>query len=596
MNLGDESNGIMDASRVGLIRLYPALKNIISGKVYGYIDENGTFIIEPKYEEASDFNELGIAIVRENDLTGVIDSNGEYVIEPIYESISLFEEGRAVYVLDSNVGVMDERGNRITKKNYNYIGNFNEGRAVVSVTEKDESYYGYIDRDGNEVVPTKYLMADEFKGGVALVRVKNGEYALIDSAGKIINTYNYEYVSQYGDGLMVFSKSFGGPYGYLDKAGNVVIKPVYKSATGFEGGIAVVSTEEVYNFKYGAIDLSGKYVFTPVYSEIKYLKEGKVALGMPLGDEINIGSSIYAIGEVTGNTLTSFKYLAVGNYENGLAYASDSLFTFFIDDSGSIVKNLPRVEGSGELKIKDNIVLADIDYLPYYLSKNGEIIYKPNETIELSDKYSVTRIKDKPNINYLIYYPQVNEVSNKKVEKEINIKLKKMSYFKPIDGEGTTDNVDIEPDDVLKYNYYGDFSVNFFKKDLLVIDISGYYYFFYAAHGMPNKKTPSIDLVTGQFYSLGDLFEGGVDWIQEINKIIDNMIKTDKQYDYVFKDAFKGIKIDEGFYIDENNLYIYFPPYEIGPYAAGVVTFKIPFNEIENIINKEGNFYKAFNQ
>jgi hypothetical protein len=390
MNLREETNKVIDSKKAESIKLYPALKNSVSGKVYGYINENGTFIIEPKYESAYDFNEFGIAIVEENDLTGAINSKGEYVINPIYNSITPFKEGRAVYVLENNVGVIDEKGNVITKKNYNYIGEYNEGMSVVSVTEKNESYYGYIDRDGNEVVPTKYLMADEFKDGVALVRVKNGEYALIDKAGEVINTYNYEYVSQYGDGLMVFSKSFGGPYGYLNKAGNVVIKPVYKLATGFEGGIAVVSTEEIYNFKYGAIDLSGKYVFTPVYSEIKYLKEGKVALGMPLGDKNNIGSSIYAIGEVTGNTLTSFEYLAVGNYENGVAYASDSLFTFFIDGSGNIVKNLPRVKGSGELKIKDNIVLANIDYLPYYLSKNGEIIYKPNETIKLSYKYSVT--------------------------------------------------------------------------------------------------------------------------------------------------------------------------------------------------------------
>ena len=45
--------------------------------------------------------------------------------------------------------------------------------------------------------------------------------------------------------------------------------------------------------------------------------------------------------------------------------------------------------------------------------------------------------------------------------------------------------------------------------------------------------------------------------------------------------------------MDKNNLYL-FPPYEIAPYA-GFVTFKIPFTEIEGMINKEGNFYKSFN-
>ncbi|MDS0526906.1 WG repeat-containing protein [Clostridium sp. SHJSY1] len=577
------------------VKLYPALKNIISGKVYGYIDEKGTFIIEPKYKNAYDFNEYGIAIVEENDLTGAINFKGDYVINPIYESITPFKEGRAVYVLNNKVGVIDEKGNIITKKNYNYISEFNEGMAVVSITRNEESYYGYIDKDGNEIVSPKYLTANEFKDGVALVKIKENEYALIDKTGKVTNTYDYEYVSQYGDGLMVFTKSFDDSYGYINKEGKVVIKPVYKFATGFNGGIAVVSTEEPNNFKYGAINTNGKYIFTPIYSEIKYLGEGKVALGMPLGGENNISSSIFAIGDTTGKTLTNFEYLEVGNYENGVDYASDSLYTFFIDENGKKDKKLPTVKGSGELKIKDNIILANIDYSPYYLSKSGEIIYRPNETIELGNKYSITRIKYKPNINYLIYYPEVNEASNKKVENKINIKLKEMSYFKPNNSDGTISNTDIKTEDVLEYNYYGDFTVNFFKNSLLVIDISGYYYFFHAAHGMPYRKTPNIDLATGEFYELGDLFIGGVNWVGEINKIIDNMIKTDKQYDYVFPDTFKSIKADQDFYVDENNIYIYFPPYEIGPYAAGFVTFTIPFNEVDNIINKEGDFYKAFN-
>ena len=32
------------------------------------------------------------------------------------------------------------------------------------------------------------------------------------------------------------------------------------------------------------------------------------------------------------------------------------------------------------------------------------------------------------------------------------------------------------------------------------------------------------------------------------------------------------------------NLYIYFQPYDIGPYAAGFITFKIPLKLISDII------------
>ena len=69
--------------------------------------------------------------------------------------------------------------------------------------------------------------------------------------------------------------------------------------------------------------------------------------------------------------------------------------------------------------------------------------------------------------------------------------------------------------------------------------------------------------------------------------IIQKMIDKEPQYEYVYKDGFKGIDEGQNFYIDDNNLYIYFQPYDIGPYAAGFIIFKIPFSLIQDImVNK----------
>jgi hypothetical protein len=577
-------------------KLYTAMKNNIYGSSYGYIDHNGKFIIKPKYERADDFNEFQIAIVQEKNLTGAIDTRGEYVIKPIYDSINSFKGNRAVYLLDGSMGVMDQKGNAVTSKKYDFISDYAEERAVVGMNDSTGTYfYGYIDEDGNEIITPKFLQANDFIDGVALVKINEEKYGLIDKSGNIINTYNYGMVSQYGDGYMVFANSFEGPFGYINKEGQEVIKPLYKVAQGFKGGVAVVSSEDGYNGPYGLIDLKGKYVYQPIYSKINYLGEERVALGLPIGDDKFISISIYAIGDTTGKRFTDFKYLVVGDYNKELAYASDNQYTFFVDKSGNRKRGLPVVKGSGDLVLKDNIIFANIDYCPYYLTKEGTVIYKPNSTVRLSKKYSITKIKYKPNINYLIYNPKVNNAANKKVEKTINKKLIKMSYFKPLFEENVKEPYIVKPEDVLNYSYYGDFKVEFFKKNLLVLDLVGYYYPFGAAHGMPTKKTPSINLATGKFYTLGDLFMGGVYWVGELNKIIDNMIKTDPQYEYVYKDDFKGINEGQSFYIDEENVYIYFPPYEIGAYAAGFVTFKIPFEEIQGMINKRGEFYKSFN-
>jgi len=93
---------------------------------------------------------------------------------------------------------------------------------------------------------------------------------------------------------------------------------------------------------------------------------------------------------------------------------------------------------------------------------------------------------------------------------------------------------------------------------------------------MPTQVFPHIDLVSGQFYQLEDLFKEGSPYVVVLSKIIERQIKEDPKYSYVFPDAYQGIRKNQPFYVGRNALYIYFEPYEIAPYAAGFVTFRIP--------------------
>lgn len=576
-------------------KLFPALKNTSNGSFYGYINLAGKMIIYPKFSRAYDFNSENLAIVYYNNKAGLINTEGEFVLTPIYDEINDFKEMRAIFNMDNYMGVMNEKGKILTKKKYSFISDYSNEMALVSNISSDySSKYGYIDMDGNEVISPQYLSADNFKEDSALVKLNNNLYALIDKKGHVVQSYNYPYVALYGDGLMVFSNTLEGPYGFINKKGNVVIKPTFTEAQGFKNNMAIVSESSDFNGPYGVIDLTGKYIFQPLFSDIKILGEDRVALGMGIGEDKYAQRSIYAIGDNKGNILSPFIYLEVGNFENGLSYVSDNEYTFFIDKSGSQVRSLPSVTGSGTLSLKNNIIYANIDYSPYYLDKAGKIIYKPNDVIPLSQNYSVLKEKYKPNINYLIYYPSIYGMKNRKSQNSVNIKFKKMSYFIPYGKDGNPQDSLISKTDVLDYDYTGNFDIQYYKKDLLILNMMGYYYPLGAAHGMPSMKTPSIDLVTGKFYTLGDLFMGGVYWTSELDKIIEKIIETDPEYSYVFKGSFKGINMNQDFYVDDNNLYIYFPPYEIGPYSAGFITFKIPFAQINNMINKKGDFYNSF--
>ncbi|OFI05942.1 anti-sigma-V factor RsiV [Clostridium acetireducens DSM 10703] len=566
--------------------LYAASIKTVKGVKWGYINDKGNLVIKPEYDFALDFQENGLAIIEIGGFYGIINKEGKYIVEPKYYSISEFSEGRASVIDEEGFKVIDEKGKVITSKPYNYIAMYREGRALFGNPDKEGNYlYGYLDRQGKEVIPAKYEFANNFNKGKAVVKVKEKEYALIGINGEVLNTYAYYYVGDLRDGLLPFQANPEYKYGYIDESGNVVIKPQYVLALPFSEGRAVINNSENYINKYGVIDKTGKFVIEPKYNYIDLLGENRITVGKAIDEEKPYIGSKYAIFDTDGNSLTDFIYYGVSNYNKGLASAFDNKYTFFIDLSGKKVNRLPSVQGVGILYLKNNIIKSDVDFRVSYLDTKGNIIWQQNTIIPLNNKYSVQEKKYRPNRDYLVYYPEVKGMEDKNVQENVNKKLKELSQIIDI-----PDNVQID------YNYFGDFNIEFFKNKLLVLEINGYKYYFGAAHGMPTKIYAHIDLTTGKFYELKDLFKEGSNYVEVLNKIIDYEIKNNEDYYYVYPDGFKSIKPNQPFYVDEENLYIYFYPYEIAPYAAGFPTFKIPFNYIMNIINTKGNFWKSFNK
>lgn len=573
---------LMTRNRVS--KLYPISIKALNGVKWGYIDNKGDVVIKPQYDYAQDFEGNGLAVVEVRGKSGVINESNNFIVEPKYETITGFSEGLA-QVLDNGVfKVIDEKGKVLTPKGYSYIGSYNEGRAIFyDINSEGKLLYGYLDTRGQEVIPLKYESASDFKEGKAVVKIRDNQYAMIDLNGNILKIYNYDFVGDFGDGLLAFKENTAGDFGFINESGEVVIVPKYSGVQAFEEGRAVVNTSEDFKNKYGLIDKKGNFIIKPEYNDVNLLGEGMVAVGKAIDPEKPYIGSKYAIADINGKFLTEFIYISISDYKDGLASASDDKNTFFIDKTGNKVKSLPVLSGGGTVSMDEDLIKAYIDYRVSYLDKTGKVIWRQNTIISLSNKYKIIEEKFKPNINYLVYYPQVQGMDDKNIEKEVNKRLKGLSQVK-----------DIGSDAKLDYNYTGDFLVEFFKKSLTVLELNDYQYYFGAAHGMPTKNYPHINLVSGRFYELKDLFKANSNYVKIISDIIGNQIKNDEKYSYLFPDAYKGITPNQPFYVDENNLYIYFVPYEIAPFAAGFPTFKIPFNQIMNIIDTQGEFWESF--
>jgi hypothetical protein len=574
----------------GVPEIFPARDSYLTDSRWGYIDKAGMFVIQPSFSQAFRFQSNGRAVAGRGDKVGLIDRTGSFITEPVYSYINEYKEGLAVAVDDTGYVVLDINGKAISDK-YQYISDYSGERAAFSVRGQDGSaFYGYLDQTGKPVIEPCYMSVTAFEAGRAMVKLADGVHAIIDRDGKTIKTLDIWQAAGFSDGIAAFSVYPGGKFGYMDTEGNVAIKPAFTSAGDFVDGRAAAAVpgnggSEIY----GLIDRKGRFVILPQYNEIILLGEERAALGVPRDPNNTAAGYKYALADYDGKLLTDFEFSDIGRFSGGIAYAVDNTSTFFIDRSGKRVESMPSAEGAGRLEKLNGLIAADIDQRLFYINEQGHVVYRPLSCMGTGSGVRVCEGKYKPNVDYIVYYPVLGDMADMKKEPEVNRKL--MEMWTDIS------TLSVKPDAVLDHHYEGGFSVVYSKKNLLVIMESGYDYPFGAAHGMPVMNHVHIDARTGEFYELEDLFLDDSGYEDILSEIVGEQIAdmTAQDPDIYWTDSYDGIRRDQQFYITDEGLNLYFQPYEIAPYAAGFPTFMVTFEEISDIIDKKGDFWRSFN-
>lgn len=217
---------------------------ILKNDLYGYIDTKGAIVIEPKFENATAFNE-GLAIIGKmnKDKTvfeyGAINTDGEQVIEPKFENLSAFKEGMASFSKKGKYGFIDTKGEEVIDTNYDDVGTFSQGLAPVEKKGK----WGYIDTKGEMVIKAKYKTALSFtEEGLAAVQPKDeGDWGYINKEGEMEIKSKFKFVSNFIDGIAFVYED--EEFGVIDKKGAFLIKPTFKTASFDKGGYYTISSD-----------------------------------------------------------------------------------------------------------------------------------------------------------------------------------------------------------------------------------------------------------------------------------------------------------------------------------------------------------------
>src|SRR3972149_4687770 len=121
--------------------------------------------------------------------------------------------------------------------------------------------WGYMDKNGELVIPARYDDAGDFNQGIARVMVDD-KFGFIDRQGKWVIELKYDNATDFYEGFAAVLVGRG--WGYINRSGKLVVKPLYLTSSGlnntpshpFSEGLASVETENGFGF----IDTTGAMV------------------------------------------------------------------------------------------------------------------------------------------------------------------------------------------------------------------------------------------------------------------------------------------------------------------------------------------------
>ncbi|QYR19085.1 DUF3298 and DUF4163 domain-containing protein [Paenibacillus sp. sptzw28] len=174
-----------------------------------------------------------------------------------------------------------------------------------------------------------------------------------------------------------------------------------------------------------------------------------------------------------------------------------------------------------------------------------------------------------------LWVPVVSGLYNQAAQNEIN-KLLRIAASLLVGDHGSLD----DPRAEMK----GWFELKTNEKAVLSLSLFNYAYTG-GAHGITLQHSYTLDITSGKSYSLADLFEPGSAYVKRLSDLIRAQIESRQ---IATLEPFRTILPNQPFYIADRALVIYFPLFELTPYAFGFPYFPIPVYDIADIINPTG--------
>ncbi len=419
----------------------------------------------------------------------------------------------------------------------------------------------------------------------------------------------------------LFKDDIYGLYGFKDAEGKIVIEAKFKDAQDFSGGRAIVKvdTDDFYGILedgvYGLIDPNGEFIIEPtglltrvddwhyLFAEGADYYQGYGMDGYSMMKRTFMDGTGAALGDQSLEN-QSERYYYVQALKEDLFLANNGSKSFFIDGEGSLLTEYPAFYFAitGEVT-GDSIILMPLDEssgrIKFVMSGDGKALEQQNTRETLTEGVTYEHQVISPYIGSSVIFP-VLTMNDLAIQSKLNEAIQKFAtdamWETDLTGEKIVDYASLER---IEQTVVSEFTPSL-KNNLINLNLFGYFYGFGAAHPNSFQSTRYLDFITGDVLELPSLFKSDSDWRMAIAKEIDRQYmadedaflfieKTEPEADRVA--AFRDAHFEIGF--EDNHMVVYFPVYEIAPYAAGIPAYEVSYEVLDKYYDEGSNFYKA---
>lgn len=344
-----------------------------------------------------------------------LDTLGRNKFNHSFNAATDFYKEYANVVIDGKYGIIDKFGKTILFDRYDKIFWHNDS---LGIAQKD-SLLGFINIDGDEVIPIMYEEVSFFNEGFAGISL-NGKRNFVDKSNQLLfsDSITVERKKLFPnfiiDSLLIYEGKCSSldtinKFGIINIGSHKLTQPCYELIFGnFHEGICHIKKDK----KHGYIDKSGNEIIEAIYNWTGKHREGFIPVLM----ERKWGYINYQ-----GEEVIDFQFDSAKEFYSGLALVNKGGKSLYINTDGETILELNNIRPSQyHWKFQEGLAVAKEGNSEIYINIKGEKQFDKifDKARNFVDGYACVKVNSKWGVinkkGEFIIEPEYDEIWNYK--------------------------------------------------------------------------------------------------------------------------------------------------------------------------------------